>query len=267
MSDEFLRFSFLIFLAFLILPYLLLYLPLYHTVPFFLLTSCLSLYLSPFILLHGHTKPRQGSTAGYGRKLLAAKEAQVWLPGSCCQLPALGHASPTSPSPRDTLRGEQRTSDAHLYSTVCGEARLAPLAAASGPLECSLWLCGDQSPGHPVCGSAAHYNCLWVSGAREAEPREEIVERRAARLNLIRATWSSKSRLLHLSSLRPHQCKAWLFFLHPEVLYKNMSLVLPWHWQHNACFQLWSYSPSSVSHWQLESRGKINIYTGFFNNI
>lgn len=67
MSDEFL-FSFLIFLSFLILYWLLLYLPLYHTVSFFLPPSCLSLYLGSFIPLHGHTEPRQGSTAGYGPK-------------------------------------------------------------------------------------------------------------------------------------------------------------------------------------------------------
>lgn len=130
------------------------------------------------------------------RKALAAKELQLRLPGTHCQLPALGHASPTSPSPGDTPRGEQRTSDAHLHSIVCGEGRLAPLAAALGPLECSLWLCGDWSPGHKVCGSEAHYNCLWVSGAREAEPGEEIVERRAARLNLIRATLSSLAKCM-----------------------------------------------------------------------
>lgn len=209
MSDEFLGFLFfLIFLAFPILSCLLLYLPLYHTVSFFLPPFCLFLYLSSFIPLHGHIESRQGSTAGYGRKPLAAKEAHLWLPGTRCQLPAVGHAFPTSTGPGDTPRGEQRTSDAHLHSIVCGEGRLAPCAAASGPLECSLWLCGDRSPGHPVCGSAAHYSCLWVSGAREAEPGEEIVERRAARLNLIRATWSSESTLLHLSWPCPCRCKA-----------------------------------------------------------
>lgn len=193
----------------------------------FLSPSLLSFFISRlFIPLHGHAKHHHGSAAGYGRKPLADKEAQLWLPGTRCQLPALGHASPSSLSPGDTPRGEQRTSDAHLHSIVCGEGRLAPLAAASGLLECSLWLCGDWSPGHPVCGSAAHYNCLWVSGAREVEPGEEIVERRAARLNLIRATWSSES-----TSSRPILAGVTHGFLFCILMYKNMSVTLPWNWQ------------------------------------
>lgn len=60
------------------------YSPLPAALPSFL-SLCLFLSLSLlyfiitllFILPHGHAKPRHGSTAGYGRKPLADKEAQL----------------------------------------------------------------------------------------------------------------------------------------------------------------------------------------------
>lgn len=79
MSDEFLCFLF-VFLNLSLLSYSLLPAALPSTLSnsLFLSPSLLSLFMFLlFISLHVHTEPSQSLTAGYGRKLLAAKEAQL----------------------------------------------------------------------------------------------------------------------------------------------------------------------------------------------
>ncbi len=137
--------------------------------------------------------------ARYPTRSLDVKEGcrQAKTSASPCEATAANCRLPATPPPTIHTstpgtdweeNGEQAEPTRVPLST--GRPAWSPwLRVQSAALECSLWLCRDCTPGYPVCSEELIMEgCLRAFAPRGTEPREEIGKRRAARLNLIRAT-------------------------------------------------------------------------------
>ncbi len=138
--------------------------------------------------------------AGCEGGLSAGQDERLSLRGNRCQLQAPGHPSPPS---IQAPRGPTERRIANKPSPpVCHCLRGGRLGALGSEYRVLHWSAHYGSVGTVLQGiqcvaeELIMEGCLRAFAPRGTEPREEIGKRRAARLNLIRATCSQKCLLL-----------------------------------------------------------------------
>lgn len=134
--------------------------------------------------------------AGCEGGLSVGQDERLSLRGNCCQLQAPGHPSPPS------IQAPRGPTERRMANKSCPPMCHCLRGGRLGALGCEYrelhWSAHYGSVGTVLQGiqcvaeELIMEGCLRAFAPRGTEPREEIGERRAARLNLIRATCSQK---------------------------------------------------------------------------